>query len=98
MDEAMSSVKLKSISKPVELDVLEKEIRTLKIELEAKKSEKETPKETIKNLETKIEKKECKAKDIEKTWKVEKNIIGSIKANREKIDKLKLHATNYERE
>jgi ATP-dependent Clp protease ATP-binding subunit ClpA len=40
MDEAMSSVKLKSISKPVELDILEKEIRTLKIELEAKKSEK----------------------------------------------------------
>ncbi|MDR1945123.1 MAG: hypothetical protein LBQ59_03450 [Candidatus Peribacteria bacterium] len=37
MDEAMSSVKLKSISKPVELDVIEKEIRTLKIELEAKK-------------------------------------------------------------
>ncbi|MDR2411242.1 MAG: hypothetical protein LBD88_01195 [Candidatus Peribacteria bacterium] len=37
MDEAMSSVKLKSISKPVELDVLEKEIRTMKIELEAKR-------------------------------------------------------------
>jgi ATP-dependent Clp protease ATP-binding subunit ClpB len=40
MDEAMSSVKLKSISKPVELDILEKQIRTLQIELEAKKSEK----------------------------------------------------------
>lgn len=39
MDEAMSSVKLKSISKPVELDVLEKEIRTMKIELEAKRWE-----------------------------------------------------------
>jgi len=40
MDEAMSAVKLKSISKPVELDIIEKEIRTLKIELEAKKTEK----------------------------------------------------------
>jgi ATP-dependent Clp protease ATP-binding subunit ClpB len=39
MDEALSSVKLKSISKPVELDILEKELRTLQIELEAKKVE-----------------------------------------------------------
>jgi len=40
MDEAISAVKLKTNSKPVELDIIEKEIRTLKIELEAKKTEK----------------------------------------------------------
>jgi ATP-dependent Clp protease ATP-binding subunit ClpA len=39
MDEALSSVKINSISKPVELDILQKEIRTLEIELEAKKNE-----------------------------------------------------------
>ena len=39
MDEALSAVKLNSISKPVALDKLEKEIRTMEIELEAKKSE-----------------------------------------------------------
>jgi ATP-dependent Clp protease ATP-binding subunit ClpB len=59
MDEAMSSVKLKSISKPVELDVLEKEIRTLKIELEAKKgermSEDEIKKHQINNKENNVE-------------------------------------------
>jgi len=39
MDEALASVKMKSISKPVELDILEKELRTMSIEFEAKKSE-----------------------------------------------------------
>jgi ATP-dependent Clp protease ATP-binding subunit ClpA len=39
IDEALSSVKLKTISKPVELDILEKKIRNLEIELEAKKVE-----------------------------------------------------------
>jgi len=53
MDEAMSSVKLNSISKPVELDKIEKEIRNLKIEFEAKKSEKISESE-LKNLEEKI--------------------------------------------
>jgi len=41
MDEALSAVKMKSISKPVELDILEKEIRSLEIEIEAKKNESE---------------------------------------------------------
>jgi len=40
MDEALSSVKLTAISKPVELEKLQKDLRTLEIEIEAKKSEK----------------------------------------------------------
>lgn len=43
IDEALSSVKLKTISKPVELDILDKKIRNLEIELEAKKSENTPP-------------------------------------------------------
>ena len=39
MDEALASVKMNSISKPVELEKLEKELRTLEIELEAKRGE-----------------------------------------------------------
>jgi len=97
MDEAMSSVKLKSISKPVELDIIEKEIRTLKIELEAKKSEK-SPKELLENLENTISVKSNEASIIEKRWKVEKEIINQIKQNREKIDKLKNESIIFERE
>jgi ATP-dependent Clp protease ATP-binding subunit ClpB len=97
MDEAMSSVKLKSISKPVELDIIEKEIRTLKIELEAKKSEKSS-KELLENLENTISVKSNEASIIEKRWKIEKEIINQIKQNREKIDKLKNESVIYERE
>jgi ATP-dependent Clp protease ATP-binding subunit ClpA len=48
IDEALSSVKLKTISKPVELDILEKEIKTHQIELEAKKQDKDTKKKCLK--------------------------------------------------
>jgi hypothetical protein len=44
---------MKSISKPMELEILEKELRTLEIELEAKKVEK-IEKEKIKNIEKEI--------------------------------------------
>ena len=98
MDEAMSLVKLKSISKPVELDIIEKEIRTLKIELEAKKSEKNSSKEKINTLEDNIKIKEEKAEKISSSWKKEKILIMNIKDYREKIDKLKNEATSFERE
>ena len=97
MDEAMSSVKLNSISKPVELDKIEKEIRNLKIEFEAKKSEKISESE-LKNLEEKIFQMQKKSEEIEKSWKFEKDILTEIKQNREKIDSLKSKATFFERE
>ena len=97
MDEAMSSVKLNSISKPVELDKIEKEIRNLKIEFEAKKSEK-TSESELKNLEEKIFQMQKKSEEIEKSWKFEKDILTEIKQNREKIDSLKSKAIFFERE
>ena len=97
MDEAMSSVKLNSISKPVELDKIEKEIRNLKIEFEAKKSEKISESE-LKNLEEKISQMQKKSEEIEKSWKFEKDILTEIKQNREKIDSLKSKAVFFERE
>ena len=98
MDEAMSSVKLQSISKPVELDILEKQIRTLQIELEAKKSEKWFPKEKLDELEKNIWEKQNEAKTIESAWKIEKDIITQIKSDREKIENLKQKAIEFERE
>ena len=97
MDEAMSSVKLNSISKPVELDKIEKEIRNLKIEFEAKKSEKISESE-LKNLEEQIFQMQKKSEEIEKSWKFEKDILTEIKQNREKIDSLKSKAIFFERE
>ncbi len=98
MDEAMSSVKIKSISKPVELDILEKELRTLSIELEAKNREKDTPKEEIEKLEKKIASKKEEVMSLESAWKKEKESIDKLKNLREKIDNLKIQANNFERE
>jgi len=98
IDEALASVKMSSISKPVELETLEKEIRTLKIELEAKKAEKDTPKEKIEKLEKELASKIEQAKALESAWKKEKALIDELKALREKIDALKIEADNYERE
>jgi len=98
IDEALASVKMSSISKPVELETLEKEIRTIKIELEAKKSEKDTPKEKIEELEKNLASKEEEARSLESAWRKEKDLIDELKSIREKIDNLKIEAENYERE
>lgn len=98
MDEAMSSVKLKSISKPVELDKIEKEIRNLKIELEAKNKEKNIDKELVKKLEENIKEKEKNSKVIEESWKKEKDILIAIKDWREKLDNLKQDSIVFERD
>ena len=98
IDEALASVKMSSISKPVELETLEKEIRTIKIELEAKKAEKDTPKEKIEELEKNLASKEEEARSLESAWKKEKDLIDELKSIREKIDSLKIEAENYERE
>jgi ATP-dependent Clp protease ATP-binding subunit ClpB len=121
IDEALSSVKLKTISKPVELDILEKKIRNLEIELEAKKSEiplsqpfppgekgasKNIPSPsggglgwgTLENLEREIASKKEEYKSLEVSWKKEKDLITKSKELREKIEKLKVKAKNFERD
>lgn len=103
IDEALSSVKINSISKPVELDKLEKEIRTLQIELEAKKAE--TPFNEgeqggilLEELNKKIASKREQAQSLESAWRKEKDSITKMKSLREKIDTLKGEASRFERE
>ena len=97
IDEALSSVKMKSISKPMELEILEKELRTLEIELEAKKAEKED-KEIINKIEKEIASKKEQVNTINSAWKKEKDLIDELKKLREEIENLKIQADNYERE
>lgn len=97
IDEALSSVKIASISKPVELDKLEKEIRMLQIEIEAKKNE-EQKGELIDELQKKLASKKEEALLLETVWKKEKDAISKTKTYREKIDVLKYDAEKFERE
>lgn len=97
IDEALSSVKLKTISKPVELDILEKKIRNLEIELEAKKVE-WNKKEDLDKLSHEIASKKEEYRILEISWKKEKDLIIKSKDLREKIEELKIKAKNFERE
>jgi ATP-dependent Clp protease ATP-binding subunit ClpB len=97
MDEALSSVKMSSISKPMEVEILEKELRTLEIELEAKKAEKSET-EKIKDIEKNIASKKEQVNSISSRWKKEKDLIDKLKNLREDIENLKNQANIFERE
>lgn len=98
IDEALSSVKMKSISKPMEVEILEKELRTLEIELEAKKAEKEEEKEKLIKIEKEIANKKEQVNSISSAWKKEKELIDELKNIREEIEKAKIEADRFERE
>jgi len=97
MDEALSAVKLNSISKPVELDKLEKEIRTMEIELEAKRNE-DTGTEKLQELEKSIASKKEEARGLSEAWKKEKDALKRIEEVISQIDAKKYEAEKYERE
>lgn len=97
VDEAASSVKMSSTSKPVELDRLEKEIRSLEIEREAIKGEKKTNMEVVAELEKNLaSKREVYGSKMAK-WKYEKDRMAKLKSNREKIEDLRTEALEFER-
>lgn len=96
IDEALAWVKLSSVSKPINLDILQKNIRTLQIELEAKKSEK------IDEEKLNILKKEIASKteeyNLEETkWKNEKKLIEDLKNNSIEIEELKFKSKEAEK-
>ena len=100
MDEAMSSVKLNSISKPMELDIIEKDIRTLKIELEALKNEEQNDKiqKRMVDIEKSIASKKEQSLKIETEWQKEKESFSKSKEIISQIDDLKIKAEKLERD
>ncbi len=97
IDEAASSVKMTSTSKPVELDKLEKEIRSLEIEREALKNEEKIDEKKIKELEKELAGLRETYRAKLSRWEHERDLILSLKSNKEKIDRLKLEADEQER-
>lgn len=97
VDEAAASVKMSSTSKPVELDKLEKEIRSLEIEREAKKAEKNFDAATQAELEAEIATKRERMRAGISRWENEKKLIDRMKNGRAKIDELSNQALDFER-
>lgn len=80
LDEATSSVKMRSYSRPVELDKVEKEIRSLEIEREAIKDEKEKQ-PRLSELESELGDKKKLQGELTAAWNISKQ-------NREQVKKL----------
>lgn len=98
IDEAASSVKMSSTSKPIALDKLEKEIRSLEIEREAIKAEKVQDPKITGELEKSLADKQEEFRTKLSKWQREKDLIISVKTNKEHIESLKNDALELERD
>ncbi len=96
MDEAAAKIRMEINSKPEELDVLDRKIMQLEIELEAIKREKDEKQITAirKDLANLKEERES----IYAKWKSEKDIVDEIQKAKENIENYKLEADKAERE
>ncbi len=96
MDEAASKLRLEINSKPEELDVLDRKVMQLEIEIEAIK--RENDKNKLKLLKENLANIKEERNGINAKWVSEKEIVDKIQASKEIIENYKLEANNAERE
>ncbi|WP_421812111.1 ATP-dependent chaperone ClpB [Flagellimonas sp.] len=95
MDEAASKLRMEINSKPEELDVLDRKIMQLEIEMEAIKRENDKPKLKTLNLELANIKEE--RNEIFAKWESEKTVVDNIQKTKEDIENYKVEAERAER-
>ena len=95
MDEASAKMRLEIDSVPEEIDDIQRKIMQFEIEREAIRRENNKEKETIltRDLADLTEKRDA----LKAKWQSEKSVLDSVRAEKEKIDKLKLEADQAER-
>ena len=96
MDEAASKLRMEINSKPEELDVLDRKIMQLEIEIEAIKRENDEPK--LKSLGMELANLKEERTEIFARWKSDKDVVDSIQATKTEIENYKLDAEKAERE
>ncbi|MFV0541694.1 MAG: ATP-dependent chaperone ClpB [Aestuariibaculum sp.] len=96
MDEAASKLRMEINSKPEELDVLDRKIMQLEIEIEAIKREKDETKLKFLNAELANIKEE--RTEIFAKWKSEKELVDHIQNTKQTIEDFKLEADRAERD
>ncbi|AMC12159.1 ATP-dependent chaperone ClpB [Lutibacter profundi] len=96
MDEAAAKIRMEINSKPEELDVLDRKIMQLEIEIEAIKREKDEKK--LDFLKKEVANLKEERNEINAKWKSEKEVIENIQASKEAIENYKLEAERAERE
>ncbi|WP_166925275.1 ATP-dependent chaperone ClpB [Flavobacterium poyangense] len=96
MDEAASKLRMEINSKPEELDVLDRKIMQLEIEIEAIKREKEESKLKILGMDLANLKEE--RNEIYTKWKSEKDVVDGVQAVKLEIEDFKHEAERAERD
>jgi len=96
MDESAAKLRMEINSKPEELDVLDRKIMQLEIEIEAIK--RENDKEKLQNLQKEIANLKDEREDINAKWKSEKEVVDQIQAAKKAIEEYKLEAERAERD
>lgn len=95
MDEAASKLRMEINSKPEELDVLDRKIMQLEIEIEAIKRENDESK--LKGLGLDLANLKEERNEIFTQWKSEKDVVDNIQAVKLEIEDFKIEAEQAER-
>ncbi|GJH40420.1 chaperone protein ClpB [Capnocytophaga sp. HP1101] len=96
MDEAAAKLRMEINSKPEELDVLDRKIMQLEIEIEAIKREKDEDK--LKMLYVDLANLKEDRNAVNAKWQSEKSVIDEVQTTKEAIEKYRLEADRAERE
>ena len=96
MDEAAARLRMEINSKPEELDVLDRKIMQLEIEMEAIKREKDENK--LKALSIDLANYKDERNELHAQWKNEKDVVDNIQTAKSNIEDLRLEAERAERE
>lgn len=96
MDEAASKMRMEINSKPEELDVLDRKVMQLEIEIEAIKREKDEKKLTV--LRKELANVKEKRDGIYTQWKSEKDVVDNVQTIKDEIEQCKLEADKAERD
>ncbi len=96
MDEAAAKLRMEINSKPEELDVLDRRIMQLEIEIEAIKRENDEVK--LKNLRSELANLKEERNELNARWENEKGVIDNIQNLKTQIEEYRLEAERAERE
>ncbi|SNR35844.1 ATP-dependent chaperone ClpB [Lutibacter flavus] len=96
MDEAASKLRMEINSKPENLDVLDRKIMQLEIEIEAIKREKDEKK--LASLKKEVANLKEERNEINAKWVSEKELVDNVQTSKEAIENFKLEAERAERE
>ncbi|WP_320814960.1 ATP-dependent chaperone ClpB [Flavobacterium sp.] len=96
MDEAASKLRMEINSKPEELDVLDRKIMQLEIEIEAIKRENDETK--LKSLGLDLANLKEDRNEIYTKWKAEKDVVDAVQNVKQELEDFKLEAERAERD